>query len=69
VLCVFVFLYLSFISTNYYSFCIIIFQCKQGFAGDGEFCELDSDLDGRPDIDLVCVGRGCEKVNKYFLKL
>lgn len=45
---------------------ILSFQCRTGYAGDGYACGLDSDLDGRPDVDLDCQGLGdymhCHKV-------
>ncbi|XP_041469147.1 thrombospondin-1-like isoform X2 [Lytechinus variegatus] len=42
-------------------------RCRTGYAGDGYACGLDSDLDGRPDVDLDCQGLGdymhCQKDN------
>lgn len=38
-------------------------QCTIGFAGDGEICTRDTDLDGLPDIELPCADRRCRKDN------
>nr|XP_046914139.1 cartilage oligomeric matrix protein-like [Dermatophagoides farinae] len=38
-------------------------QCKIGWAGDGRLCNLDSDLDGWPDIDLGCSDIRCRADN------
>ena len=34
-----------------------------GYAGDGDFCGLDSDLDGFPDAALPCDELHCRKDN------
>ena len=42
---------------------IIVLQCtKPAFAGDGVICGLDSDSDGRPDVQLNCADEQCTKV-------
>lgn len=41
-------------------------ECDVGYAGDGNHCALDSDMDGRPDVDLDCKGQNipeCKKDN------
>ena len=37
-------------------------QCRDGFAGDGEECELDPDLDAIPVKGLSCTSPNCKKV-------
>lgn len=37
-------------------------QCKAGYGGDGEECEVDPDLDGIPSIGLSCTLPNCYKV-------
>lgn len=38
-------------------------QCKVGWAGDGQTCGPDRDLDGWPDYDLGCEDRRCRQDN------
>ncbi|KAK2707861.1 cartilage oligomeric matrix protein-like [Artemia franciscana] len=38
-------------------------KCKSGFAGNGQVCGPDKDLDGWPDIDLSCDDLKCRKDN------
>ncbi|KAL5003959.1 hypothetical protein ScPMuIL_017415 [Solemya velum] len=38
-------------------------QCNIGYAGNGAQCILDTDLDGRPDMDLACREPTCRKDN------
>ena len=38
-------------------------ECDVGYAGDGEHCGLDSDMDGRPDVDLDCEDPQCKRDN------
>ena len=41
-------------------------ECDVGYAGNGNLCTLDSDMDGRPDVDLDCKdpdNPGCKKDN------
>ncbi|KAK7010141.1 cartilage matrix protein [Biomphalaria glabrata] len=42
-------------------------QCTIGFAGDGQLCTRDTDLDGLPDIELSCPDRRCRKDNCVFV--
>ena len=35
-------------------------QCNLGFAGNGEYCQKDSDLDGFPDDQLPCKEQHCK---------
>uniref|UniRef100_A0A8D8UWR1 Thrombospondin-3a n=1 Tax=Cacopsylla melanoneura TaxID=428564 RepID=A0A8D8UWR1_9HEMI len=46
------------ISGNHYA-C----KCDNGWAGDGQYCGRDTDLDGWPDYDLSCPDRKCRKDN------
>ena len=41
-------------------------QCKEGYAGDGEECEIDPDLDGIPSVGLSCTLPNCFKVRNIF---
>lgn len=41
---------------NSQSFC----QCNLGFAGNGIYCQQDSDLDGFPDANLPCPEKQCK---------
>ena len=45
-----------------YNLCFIFTQCKGGFAGDGEECEVDPDLDDIPVKGLSCTLPNCRKV-------
>ncbi|XP_005091776.1 cartilage oligomeric matrix protein [Aplysia californica] len=38
-------------------------QCSIGYAGDGEMCTRDTDLDGLPDLELPCEDRRCRQDN------
>ncbi|XP_069980586.1 cartilage oligomeric matrix protein isoform X3 [Penaeus vannamei] len=38
-------------------------ECKVGWAGDGQTCGPDRDLDGWPDFDLGCEDRRCRQDN------
>ncbi|XP_045129659.1 cartilage oligomeric matrix protein-like isoform X4 [Portunus trituberculatus] len=40
-----------------------ICKCKVGWAGDGQTCGPDRDLDGWPDYDLGCSDRRCRQDN------
>lgn len=42
--------------------CILLIQCRDGYAGDGEECELDPDLDDIPVKGLSCTLPNCRKV-------
>ena len=45
-------------------------QCKDGFGGDGEECEIDPDLDGIPSVGLSCTLPNCFKVrNIQYLNM
>ena len=40
-----------------------IFQCNPGYAGNGDYCQLDSDNDGLPDSGIgSCSVWGCAMV-------
>lgn len=45
-----------------WSFVFFYAQCSLGFAGPGEYCGEDKDLDGWPSITLQCRERSCIKV-------
>ncbi|SYZ80158.1 Hypothetical protein TART1_3034, partial [Trichococcus shcherbakoviae] len=40
-----------------------LLQCPVGFAGEGQDCAPDSDLDGFPDTELSCSSKHCRKDN------
>ena len=42
------------------------YQCKDGYGGDGEECEIDPDLDGIPSVGLSCTLPNCYKVMNIF---
>ena len=54
-------LYFDDIDFNYG--CSSVKQCRDGFAGDGEECELDPDLDAIPVKGLSCTLPNCRKVS------
>lgn len=41
--------------------------CNLGFAGNGKYCEQDSDLDGFPDVQLPCQSLDCKIDNCPFI--
>lgn len=41
----------------------VLLQCKVGWAGDGQTCGPDRDLDGWADFDLGCSDRRCRQDN------
>ena len=43
-------------------------QCKAGYGGDGEECEVDPDLDGIPSIGLSCTLPSCYKVFQFHFQ-
>lgn len=45
-----------------YVFCV--FQCNVGWAGNGNTCGVDTDIDGYPDYALPCMdnNKHCKKV-------
>ncbi|PFX20514.1 Thrombospondin-3b [Stylophora pistillata] len=48
---------------NLQSICL----CNLGFAGNGKYCEEDSDLDGLPDVQLPCRLKDCKIDNCPFI--
>lgn len=42
-------------------------KCKVGWAGSGEICGSDRDLDGWPDDDLGCSHPNCKKDNCPYI--
>lgn len=38
-------------------------ECRVGWAGTGQMCGKDSDLDGIPDDKLPCTERQCQAVS------
>lgn len=47
-------------------FTYFVLQCRDGFAGDGEECEQDPDLDAIPVKGLSCTLHDCRKVRHSF---
>lgn len=42
-------------------------QCTVGYAGDGQMCTRDTDLDGLPDVELPCEDRRCRQDNCIYV--
>lgn len=42
-------------------------KCKIGWAGDGLFCGVDSDIDGWPDHQLNCTDVRCQRDNCVYV--
>ncbi|KAL5007409.1 hypothetical protein ScPMuIL_016215 [Solemya velum] len=42
-------------------------ECKEGYAGTGKYCGIDTDLDGHPDISLECADWGCKMDNCKYI--
>lgn len=44
-------------------------QCNPGWAGNGEICGRDTDIDGWPDQQLPCRELRCQRVKFTFIKI
>ena len=51
---------------HYFNLQSFSWQCKDGYGGDGEECEIDPDLDGIPSVGLSCTLSNCFKVRNVF---
>ena len=54
------------LSVNYFTLQSVSCQCKDGYAGDGEECEIDPDLDGIPSVGLSCTLPNCYQVRNII---
>ncbi len=48
--------------------CHFVTQCRDGYAGDGEECELDPDFDAIPVKGLSCTLPNCSKVGSNYIE-